>query len=146
MSSKTPEIESAEELHSGNKSTLERTLSSVMEVGRELLAKRRLPLPSRASSVESLVALCEELLEHRGEASGLALAVEISESYRQLTEPERLDFFSSLANDFDVDDKKIIQALSRYRSAAWIIFLSSTSKSLARLEKKSSRSGSVNCR
>jgi malonyl-CoA decarboxylase len=118
MSSETPEIENAEQLHSGNKSTLERTLSSVMEVGRELLAKRRLPLPSKASSVESLVALCEELLEHRGEASGLALAVEVSERYRQLMESERLDFFSSLANDFDVDDKKIIQAAERYRDNA----------------------------
>ena len=118
MSSETPKVENPEELASGNMSTLERTLSSVMEVGRELLAKRRLSSPTRASTVESLVALCKELLDHRGEASGLALAVEISESYRQLTEPERLDFFSNLANDFDVDGEKIIRAAELYRDNA----------------------------
>ncbi len=115
MTSEAPRNENPDELTGGTMSTLERTLNSVMDAGREILAKRRLPLPSRANPVESMVALCEELLDHRGEASGLALAGEISEGYRQLDEGERLTFFTSLADDFDVDGEEIVRAAERYR-------------------------------
>ena len=102
MSLETPDIENPEEHATGTRSTLERTLSSVMEAGRVILAKRRLPLPTRANAVDRLIALCKELLEHRGEASGLVLAGEIADGIRHLSETDLLTFFLSLANDFDV--------------------------------------------
>ena len=58
--------------------TLGRTLSSVLDVGRELLARRRASQPKPLKSADSLIALCRDLLDHRGEASGLALASEVA--------------------------------------------------------------------
>ncbi len=97
------------------KNTLERTLSSVIVVGRELLAKRRLPLVGKENPVDALVAFCKELIDHRGEASGLALASDITLNYRNLSEGDRLPFFISLAREFDVDAGEILRAADQYK-------------------------------
>lgn len=110
--------ESVKQGSAGTMVTLGRTLSSVLDVGRELLAKRRNSQSAPPQSAAALVALCQDLLEHRGEASGLALAAEIVSGYQQLPEPERLDFFSSLASDFEVDSGAILAAVDRYREDA----------------------------
>ena len=102
----------------GTMTTLSRTLGSVMEVGRDILARRRLAIPGKATPAASLSARCTQLIEHRGEASGLALAGEIIEGYRELPEPERMAFFDSLANDFDVDPDAILAAAGAYREQA----------------------------
>lgn len=99
----------------GTISTLGRTLGSVMEAGREILARRRLPLPSKSTPAQTLVILCRELMEHRGEASGMALASEITEGYRQLPAGEQLAFFTELATAFEVDKDEILLAAQRYR-------------------------------
>ena len=120
MSSEQEKNESSAAQGTGTMNTLERTLSSVMEAGRDILAKRRLPLPNKASTIESLVALCKELLDHRGEASGLALAGEIADRYWKLDAGQRLEFFAALATDFDVDAEKSLLAAEQYRdSAKW---------------------------
>ena len=95
--------------------SLGRTLSSVLDVGRELLARRRASQPAPLSSVDNLIALCEDLLEHRGEASGLALASEVATAYRQLPAAERADFFAGLANDFEADSAAVLEAMENYR-------------------------------
>lgn len=95
--------------------TLGRTLSSVLDVGRELLDRRRASQPAAVSAVANLIALCSDLLEHRGEASGLALASEIATGYQNLPAAERPDFFSGLASEFDVDSAAVLAALENYR-------------------------------
>lgn len=117
VDSQAPE-ESVKESASGTMVTLGRTLSSVLDVGRELLAKRRNTQAAPPQSAAALVALCQDLLEHRGEASGLALAAEIVSGYQQLPGAERIDFFSSLASDFEVDSGAILAAVDRYREDA----------------------------
>ena len=74
MSEELPSSETPAAPTASTMTTLGRTLNSVMEVGREILAKRRAAAPAPPNSAGALVALCQELLEHRGEASGLALA------------------------------------------------------------------------
>lgn len=101
----------------GTMTAIGRTLSSVMEAGREILARQRLAIPARAGPAESLTALCRELLEHRGEASGLALASQITNAYRHLPKEERMVFFTSLATEFDVNDQRILAAAERYRES-----------------------------
>jgi malonyl-CoA decarboxylase len=115
MSSESNSLENADEIVAGAPSNLERTLNSVIEAGKGILAKRRIPLPTKASAVDTLTALCRELLDHRGEASGLALAGEITHRYRHLDETAQLSFFTSLANEFDVDSNAIVEAAERYR-------------------------------
>ena len=95
-------------------STLGRALSSVMEVGRDLLAKRGLVSPPGTSSHDALVAMCHELLHHRGEASGLALAGEILETYTQLDASGQEAFFLSLAREFEVDPEQVQAAAAAY--------------------------------
>ena len=95
--------------------TLGRTLSSVLVVGRELLERRRASQPSPQSSVANLLNLCADLLEHRGEASGLALASEVAQGYQTLPTADRLKFFSGLATDFDVDRDAVLAAVENYR-------------------------------
>ena len=68
-------------------STLSRAISSVVDAGRVILAGRRSaganPQPT------ALADLCRELLEPRGEASGLALASEICGAYQALDDDQR---------------------------------------------------------
>ena len=95
---------------SGAMTTLGRTLGSVMEAGRDILARQRRGVPRAANSAGALMVLCRDLLDHRGEASGLALAGEIIAGYQQLPAAARLDFFASLATEFDVDPDTIVSA------------------------------------
>lgn len=128
MSEQTPVAENPpEETSTGTITTLGRTLGSVMEAGREILARRRLAMPAKAGPAGSLAALCRQMLEHRGEASGLALASEITEGYWQLPESERMAFFESLATEFDVDSDRILAAAEHYREKPDLANLSAIS-------------------
>ncbi|MEP5567128.1 MAG: decarboxylase, partial [Halioglobus sp.] len=77
MLSKTTEQEAPVEAREESITVLGRALTSVISAGKEILAKRRPFAESAQGATASLVALCSELLDHRGEASGLALAQEI---------------------------------------------------------------------
>ncbi|MEM8492028.1 MAG: hypothetical protein AAF756_14505 [Pseudomonadota bacterium] len=54
-----------------------RALGSMVDVGRDLLARQGV-LSGKEVSSDALVEMCRDLIEHRGEASGLALAEEIA--------------------------------------------------------------------
>jgi malonyl-CoA decarboxylase len=97
-------------------SSIGRTLSSVLDVGRELLARRRTAPLASLKSAAGLLTLCQDLLEHRGEASGLALASEVAFGYQQLPAAQRMDFFSGLARNFEVDGAAVLEAAERYRA------------------------------
>jgi malonyl-CoA decarboxylase len=100
---------------SDTRSTLAKTFSSILDAGREILAKRNSSLPTTNDPVEALVNLCKELLKHRGEASGLALASEITAAYRALTAESQLGFFNALATDFEVDGEAVLEAADEYK-------------------------------
>jgi len=91
-----------------------RAISSVIDVGREILAKRGIGVSPEGSGPQALTASCRQLLQHRGEASGLALASEITSAYRMLDEEGRLQFFMSLATEFAVDADEIRAAAENY--------------------------------
>lgn len=96
---------------------LGRALTSVISAGREILAKRRPFGAAPAGSVEALVELCQETLHHRGEASGMALAQEITAAYRELSDDAKLAFFQRLAVDFDIDQAALLDAARAYCEA-----------------------------
>ncbi|PLW70185.1 malonyl-CoA decarboxylase [Pseudohalioglobus lutimaris] len=93
---------------------LGRALTSVIAAGKEILAKRRPFAAAPRGSTEALVELCHAIIHHRGEASGLALAQEITAAYRDLTEPAQLEFFKRLAADFDIDREALRAAAQDY--------------------------------
>lgn len=92
----------------------ERSLKAVLGAGREILKKRRQRARRRSGDIP-LITLCRELLDHRGEASGLALASEITRAYRGLDHSERVEFFQQLAEHFSVDAQQILAAAEQYR-------------------------------
>jgi malonyl-CoA decarboxylase len=57
--------------------------------------------------------LCQDLVSERGEASGTAIAHEITSRYRGLTSQERLRFFEGLLSDLWLADPDEILRLSR---------------------------------
>ena len=109
---------------------ISRALTSVVEVGKEILS-RKLPVAQQgAAGVDVLRDLCRELYEHRGEASGLALAAEVARIYGELDDTDRRGFFECLLNDFAVDNEAIQEAAQAYALEPDFQHLSTLSKAV----------------
>ena len=90
-------------------------LQSIADRSRALIRReRREPAQER---FDGIVELCEALLSGRGEASGVALAIEILEDYAALTTGPRIAFFEALARTFGHDDPRIDAAIAAWRQA-----------------------------
>jgi malonyl-CoA decarboxylase len=89
-------------------------LSSISERGRTLL--RRVGSSDARPDGAELIALCEALLSGRGEASGIVMAREVLDRYRQLDDGERLAFFHALTRDFGTDREKLAEAIENWRA------------------------------
>jgi acyl-CoA synthetase (AMP-forming)/AMP-acid ligase II len=101
-----------------NKSFLSDLLQTISDRGRDLLSRARgRTKPSGEVRTENLVELCEHLLSGRGEASGVALAAEILEAYRELKTGERVAFFEALAHRFGPDRERLKDAAKKYIDA-----------------------------
>ena len=110
-------VEQKQDLESQEGSTMsvfERTFHSVLDAGREILARRR-AVAAPETSIDALVDSCAALLEHRGEASGLALASEITAAYQNLPESDRLTFFQQLLTRFGVKRDDVLDVVEQYR-------------------------------
>lgn len=92
-------------------SRLDQLWSSIADAGRELL---RLRLGPRRRAVE---VLCRELLSVRGEASTLALARELVETWRTMPPGERAAFLRLLADEFGPDLEAVRRAAEAFLSA-----------------------------
>jgi malonyl-CoA decarboxylase len=86
-------------------------LYSIADAGRELLRRG----PGESAPAKAILPLCHALLGSRGEASGTALALEVTEAYRALAPAERLRFFRALREEFDVDGERIVATAEAYR-------------------------------
>lgn len=103
-------------------------LYSVINAGRDILARRRKSTTESPSS--DLIDKCKQLLHHRGEASGLALACEVIDEYRLLDEPNKLLFFEALSSQFSVDAEAVIAAAQQYKASTTSEHLSELSKAI----------------
>lgn len=95
-----------------------RILESIMHVGRGLLARTRQSAVVADQPAQALAEQCRTLLDHRGEATGLALANEILADYEVLPGDERLRFFELLNEEFDADPQAIIEAADAFQRHA----------------------------
>lgn len=89
-------------------------LSTISERGRTLL--RRGGSSDGRPDASELLGLCEALLSGRGEASGIAIAREVFDGYRELDAAGRQSFFAALARDFGPDREKLSQAIESWRA------------------------------
>jgi len=108
----TPKLTSAGDPATSNPSGLGGLLGSVISAGKGILARRRQAAIEAPSS--DLLSKCSQLLHHRGEASGLALASEVIEDYQGLDDANRMRFFKALASDFDTNHTAVIAAARRF--------------------------------
>ena len=115
MQEPTAKSENSDQDLSSPLGALERTFQSVLDVGKELLARRRIGIASAPLDSTTLLKMCSELLDHRGEPSGIALASEIIRGYDSLEEEAQEEFFIGLEADFEVDREAILTASERYR-------------------------------
>ena len=90
---------------------LDQLWTSIADAGRDLVRTRL--YGRRRPSIRDL---CRDLLSTKGEASGAALARELVEAYRAMGEPERLGFFTMLAEDYGADRARILAAVEAYRA------------------------------
>ena len=88
-------------------------LSTISERGRTLLGRGD-AADSKYDAPE-LIELCEALLSGRGEASGITMAHEVLEGYRDLDADGRLTFFNELALRFGPDRERLKQAIETWR-------------------------------
>jgi len=105
-----PPIEAQRESGSG----LAGLLGSVISAGKGILARRRQAAAEAPSG--DLLAKCRQLLHHRGEASGLALACEVIADFQALDATNQTLFFDALAHAFDADHDRIVSATDAYRA------------------------------
>ena len=93
-----------------NVSFLQELLNGIAEQGRHLLPRSL----GRSAPKDSVSELAEALLSGRGEASGVAIAREILETYRALPRDQRIDFLTFLARNMQPDNEAVARAARSY--------------------------------
>ena len=91
-------------------SFLNELLQTLSERGRGLLGRSR-----GAPPAENLIALGEQLLSGRGEASGVALARLLLEGYAEAEPKARLAFLTALGERFGADPAKVEAAIAGFQ-------------------------------
>ena len=112
--SMTSKLTSTKETPPPTSTGLAGLLGSVISVGRDILARRRHAAAQAPSG--DLLAKCRQLIHHRGEASGLALAAEVITDYQTLDAANQIRFFEALGSAFDPDPEGIIAAADAYKT------------------------------
>jgi len=81
-----------------------------------------------------LTTLCELLVSEKGESTGLVIAKEILERYQEFDKESKLNFFHTLLNEFNTDEKALDKAFQDWKkngvSSARSIHLASEPKSI----------------
>ena len=85
-----------------------------------------------SEETKSIESLCTMMMQSDGEYSSLLLAERILNAYEGLTKLDRLEFFNTLFNDYDIDIDEVKVALDKYEAepnADNLVRLTSTSES-----------------
>jgi len=89
---------------------LSELLSRVTVIGRNLDAARK-------ESEKSLLILCQEILDSRGEATGLAHSHEVLQRFSYLDDTQKCDFFKSLFKEFGADKDALEIAVKAWQES-----------------------------
>lgn len=72
----------------------------------------------KSSAIEHAKILAEALISERGEAAGVVVAQELQDSYKQLDESGRLEFYQFLVNQFLPEESSLRAAAAAYLETA----------------------------
>ncbi len=96
-----------------NQPFVQSVLGSIARAGVGLLERR-----AYKPDGDKLVDLCQDLLSEKGEASGIALAWNVLQTYEALEDSEKLKFFEFLESQMSPDVEQIQSALNDYKDNA----------------------------
>ncbi len=85
-------------------------LSTIVDRGRAIVERGR----ERRPSGRSVAGLAEDLLSGRGEATGVAMARDLLDTYASLDSAGRTGFFRALATEFGADPETVREAARAY--------------------------------
>ena len=85
-------------------------VDSVADAGEKFLNYSKL----RGTSTQILLKLCDDLISHKGVASGIALAREVVVNYSKLSDPEKLEFFKELYQNMGPNLEEISKVASKF--------------------------------
>lgn len=94
-----------------NQHLVQSVFGSIAKAGMDLLERH-----SGKPSTGKLVSLCNDLLSEKGEASGIALALEVHETYQALDDAEKQAFFTYLKDHLSPDPERVQRALDNYKT------------------------------
>ena len=112
-----------------NSISMQQLFGAVADLGRSYFQR---PSDNQQTALGSIEWLCRELLSHRGEASGMALAREVAQATAAMGGAERLAFLELLADGFAPDPAALSAAARAYLdepSAATCLALSMATES-----------------
>ncbi len=88
-------------------------VDSIADTGEKFLKNRRL----RGNSVQMLLELCDDLISHKGFASGIALAREVVNRYGLLTQNDKLKFFKELNKNMGYNLQEIKKVAAKFSNS-----------------------------
>ena len=97
-----------------NQPFVQSVFGSIAKAGFELLDRHTGGKPS----CDRLIDLCQDLLSEKGEASGIALAWNVLETYQALDDSEKLKFFEFLESELSPNVDQIQLTLDEYKRNA----------------------------
>ena len=90
---------------------LNKWLSSVADVGREMLSRKN---DTRKS--KTLEEYCADLMSNKGEALGTAIANEVAAAYQAADDEKKLSFFHHLIDCYSPDPDAVVELANAYRN------------------------------
>lgn len=103
-----------------DRSSLSELLQKFSRHGRDLFRRHlTFAVAHPRPRAELLSEMARELISNRGEASGVAIATDMLRFYDAADNPERAEFFSALAREFNPDRASLAAAWERFETEGW---------------------------
>ena len=90
---------------------LKEIISSIADVGQKLFKKNEI----KQNDLDSIIALCDDLISNKGAAFGITVARNITDLYQTLTPENKLLFFKKINEKFKPNHTKVSEAIEAYK-------------------------------
>ena len=93
------------------KFNLKEIISSIADVGQKLFKKTEL----KKNDLDTIIALCDDLISNKGAAFGITVARDITNLYQSLTQENKLLFFKKINEKYKPNHTKVAEAIVTYQ-------------------------------
>ena len=90
---------------------LKEIISSIADVGQKLFKKNEI----KQNDLDSIIALCDDLISNKGAAFGITVARNITDLYQTLTPENKVLFFKKINEKFKPNHTKVSEAIEAYK-------------------------------